>query len=178
VHKWRAGDYEAAAERGDLLPDDIVRSGIEPDAVLVVERNLLVGAGVQRMFNLMTGAGGTDYSATNARICVGDGSPAGTPPTVTNTDTDLACATGATHRYMQQVTSASNAIASGVCTESWIATFASGVANITAGWQEWAIDNGGASGTGAAVGLFNHKGVFLGTKGGTAWTITASVSIS
>lgn len=48
-------------------------------------------------------------------------------------------------------------------------------------WNEWAMDKGGASGSGAiATGdMFNHKGVSLGTKtSAAAWALVATITQS
>ena len=193
VRKYRQSDIEEAAREGLLrlqptwrqrrkghavayTSHDLDRLGIDPYDQVEAEHNLMVNGatntgGINTMLNLLIGgAGSTSYANGNARLCVGDGG--GSVPTAAATDTALAATS---NRYNQACQAASPSVASQVLTA--ISVFATGNANWA--WNEWGIDNGGSSGSGAASGLLNHKGVSLGTKtSASAWTATATITES
>jgi hypothetical protein len=164
----------------------MVAAGLRPYSVTEAEHNLEVYTGLNAMLRLLIGttvsAGGTNYANGSARLCVGDGG--GSVPTAAVGDTDLAAATGASHRYCNacdntypSVPSGGNNSASAVLTA--VATVASGNANFV--WNEWAMDKGGASSTAAIASgdMFNHKGVNLGTKtSASAWAFTVTITQS
>lgn len=163
---WRASQR---IERADL-----VKAGLDPFGPLVeAVGNLETYTGLNNMLRLLigttVGAGGTNYAFGTARLLVGTGG--GSVPTAAVTDTDLTASTGASNRYCQacdssypSVPNAGNNSASAVATA--VATIASGNGNFA--WNEWGMDSGGSSGTGAASGLFNHRGVALITKSSAA----------
>lgn len=170
LEKFDAGEIERAGlVSADL--ETLRRAGIRPYDVVQARDNVMVNGGINAMLTLLIGGGGTSYATANARIGVGDG--AGSVPTAAATDTDLTAVTGATHRQWAASTSSSEATQ--VLTV--VASFSSGVANFA--WNEWGIDNGVTAGTGAAVGLLNHKGVSLGTKTSSGvWVLTAAITES
>jgi hypothetical protein len=147
------------------------------------EYNLEVYTGINAYLNLAIGTSGsspTTYAHGNARLCVGNNG--GSAPSVAYTDTDLASATGGSNRYCNAadtgnptVPNGGNNSASAVLT--CVSTFASGNANFA--WYEMGMDSGGASGTGACSGLFNHLSGLIVTKASgyaLALTFTASQS--
>lgn len=150
VQKWHdSADFEA---------------GADPDEVFEDKGNLLLNAGITRMINLLTGAGGTAFNAANSRIGVGNSTTAAAAG-----QTDLQGAS----KYFKLVDSATP---SGQ-TVTWVATFASGDANFA--WEEWGIDNGSTSGSTVTAPLLNRKVAAMGTKGsGSTWTLTVTITIS
>lgn len=174
---------ERASQRVEAA--ELVAAGVGRFGPLVeADGNLETYTGLNNMLRLLigttVGSGGTNYANAIARLLVGDGG--GSVPTAAVTDTDLAATTGATHRYCQacdssypSVPNAGNNSASAILTA--VATVASGNGNFT--WNEWGMDSGTTSGTGAASGLFNHRGVNLITKtSNAAAVLTATVTQS
>jgi hypothetical protein len=151
IHKWdRTEDYEA---------------GKDPDRVEDYEGNILLTAGITRLLNLLTGAGGTAYNATNCRIGVGNSTTAAAVG-----QTDLQGAS----KYFKLVSSAPG-VSGNVVT--FTAAFGSGVANFT--WEEWGIDNGTTDGTTVVAPLLNRRVEAMGTKAsGSTWTVTATITVS
>jgi hypothetical protein len=163
--------------------DEMDALGITPFSLTEAEHNLEVYTGLNNMLRLLIGAsvsaGGTNYANGSARLCVGDGG--GTVPTAAVTDTTL---TATSNRYNQacdatypSVPSGGNNSASAILTAQ--STFPTGQGNFV--WNEWAMDKGGASGSGAIASgdMFNHKGVNLGTKtSAAAWALVATVTQS
>jgi hypothetical protein len=175
----------AIVERGieAVQADELDALGITPFSLTEAEHNLEVYTGLNNMLRLLIGAavsaGGTNYANGSARLCVGDGG--GTVPTAAVTDTAL---TATSNRYNQacdatypSVPSGGNNSASAILTAQ--STFPTGQANFV--WNEWAMDKGGSSGSGAIASgdMFNHKGVNLGTKtSAAAWALVATVTQS
>lgn len=187
VERFRQTDIEDAQRAGAIRVverDELVRAGLDVYSTTEAEHNLEVYQGLNNMLRLLIGAavsgGGTNYANGSARLLVGDGT--GSVPTPAVTDTDLAALTGASHRYCNacdstypSVPNGGNNSASAILTA--IATVASGNGNFE--WREWGMDSGGSSGTGAASGLFNHRGVDLGLKtSAAAWALTATITQS
>lgn len=132
----------------------------------VVAGNLLTTAGLQRLEDLLIGAGGQAYDNTHSRIGVSDttGSPA-------ITDTELF---GSSNRRWNTMNATYPSRAT--TTVTWQADFTSGQANWH--WQDWGIDNGTAGGTSATSPMLNHKAEDLGTKTTGTWTLSGAVTIS
>jgi len=140
-------------------------AGLEPDEIVEVDGNLLLNAGITRLGNLLVGAGGTAYNATNSRIGVGDSSTAAAAG-----QTDLQAAT---NKFWKLCSSATWSAQTG----TWVATFGSADANFV--WNEWGIDNGTVDGTTVTAPMLNRKVASLGTKAsGSTWQFTATVAIS
>jgi hypothetical protein len=150
IEKWHdTADFEA---------------GSEPDEVLEDRGNLLLNAGITRLINLLTGAGGTAYNAANSRIGVGNSTTAAAAG-----QTDLQGAS----KYFKLVDS----VTPSGQTITWVATFGSSDGNFA--WEEWGVDNGTASGATVTAPLLNRKVSAMGTKGsGSTWTITVTITIS
>jgi hypothetical protein len=150
VQKWHdSSDHEA---------------GLAPDEVLEMQGNLLLNAGITRLVNLLTGAGGTAYNAANSRIGVGNSTTAASAG-----QTDLQGAS----KYFKLVDS----VTPSGQTVTWVATFGSSDANFA--WEEWGVDNGSSSGATVTAPLLNRKVTSMGTKSsGSTWTLTVTVTIS
>jgi len=149
--------------------DADARLGRAPYARATAHGNLLLTAGITRLGNLLVGAGGTAFNATNSRIGVGDGV---TAPAIGNTD--LSAVAGSTHRWFQLVDATPS------CTTNVItfhATFASADGNFA--WNEFGTDNGTASGNTVTAPLLNRSvPSTLGTKTGGSWALTETITIS
>ena len=148
---------------------------VPPDRVVEQTLNLLVNVGIQRLEDLLIGAGGQAYTNTYARLGTGNGSG-----TAAAGDTDLSAAAGSANRWFQAMLATFPSRSAQTLT--FKSTFASADGNYA--WNEWGIDQGGAgtSTSGATVGapLLNHKtSAAMGTKAsGAAWDLTATLAIS
>ena len=132
----------------------------KPCEVIEMEGNLLLNEGIDEMWDLITGAGGTAYNNTNARIGVGNGT----------------AAAAATQTGLQGGSTAFKAIeASYPTSTSQKATFRSsfGSSEGNFAWEEWTVDNGAT-----ADKNLNRKVESLGTKSGGTWTLEVSVTLS
>lgn len=176
IQKWsyhdlrRSGLFDVIEQKVDGVPgmtgEELLLHGINPSDELTVVGNLLTTAGLTRLNNLLTGAGGQAWDATHSRIGTADATTAANVA-----DTDLG---GTSNKYFQLV-SATPSVSGGVTT--FVATF--GTANGNYAWQEWGVDQGTASGATVTATLLNHKIVSMGTKAsGASWTITATITIS
>jgi len=135
----------------------------KPYEVVQKEGNVLLNAGIDELWDLVTGAGGTAYSSANAHIGVGDSS----------------AAADASQTDLQGTNKKWNPMDAGYPTSTnqkatWRASFADGDANFT--WNEWGVCN--ASGTAAGGTLLNRKVENLGTKNGGTWQLTVEISLS
>lgn len=157
--KWSA-KWSVEKYKGDL-PTEKDREGIKPYEVLEGAGNLLLNAGIDELWDLITGVGGTEYNNANARIGVGNSNTAAVA-------TQTALIGGSTELKGMEATyplSTSQAI-------TFRASFGSSEGNFA--WQEWVVDNG----SGAAVCL-NRKVTSLGTKSsGTTWVFTVTITLS
>jgi len=140
---------------------------VTPDALYeVVETapNLFLTAGITEVLRLATATGSpTAFSASNARLCVGDSTTAAAAG-----QTDLQAST---NRFRQLVDAAPSVSGN---TVTFVATFAQGVANFP--WAEVAVAN--ASSGGAMWSRTVPAGT-LGTKTSAAtWVLNWSLSIS
>lgn len=133
-----------------------------------IDGNLLLNEGIQRLLDLLIGAGGVAYNAANSYIGVGASTTAEAA-----TQTDLQ--TTPFYKAMNATFPSRSSQ-----TVSWASDFTSAEANIA--WQEWSISAGAttASGAGFTVGTtnLNRKVQSLGTKSTGTWTLTAQVTIS
>lgn len=163
--------FEGVAEDPELryLDGSALRKyGIKPDDVVEFVGNLLTNAGVQRLEDLLIGAGGTAFNNANTRIGVGDNATAAAA-----TDTNLGV--GGSNRYWQLMDATFPSRASQTVT--FKSTFTGGTGNYP--WREWGIDNGSASSNAATAPLLNRKVIDLGTKVSTAtWALTTTLVIS
>lgn len=149
--------WEARATLRKWEDAEAHKSGAAPDETIDLGGNMLLTAGVTALWNLVTGAGGTAYDATNARLGVGEGATAATAG-----DTALVGPTTAFQVVDQAPAVSGNEV-------TFEATFGDGTAEFP--WNEWAVDNGTT--------LLNRKAVGMGTKAaGSTWTLTVTIAIS
>lgn len=155
----------------DGAPSDLLRSfGMVPDKIVVVPGNLLLNEGLQRLADLLIGAGGTAYNNANAFIGVGDSATAEAA-----SQTDLQAGTNHFYKGMNVTlpTRASQTI-------TWASDFTTTEANYV--WNEWSVSAGAtsASGSGFLIGTtnLNRKVTSLGTKTTGTWTLTAQITFS
>jgi hypothetical protein len=153
--KWTLEKY-----RGNL-PTDEDRKLFKPYEVINGEGNLLLNEGIDELWDLVTGAGGTAYNNANARIGVGNGNAAAVA-------TQTALQGGSTKLNAMEATyplSTSQAV-------TFRSSFGDGEAEFA--WEEWTIDNGAS-----ADKNLNRKVVSLGTKAsGATWVFTVTVTLS
>lgn len=138
-------------------------AGMPPIEVVRVEGNLLLNEGITEMLNLLIGAGGTAFSAANARIGVGDSDTAAAAA-----QTDLQAAVNKLYKAMD----ATYPQVAGQ-TVTFRATFTGAEANFV--WKEITVANS-ADGTGKNL---NRKVQDMGTKVSPAsWTASLSITVS
>lgn len=162
---WRIDKYD-----GEVTPEMIAAGEVKPAEVVNIEGNILTKAGINRMLDLLIGAGGQALNNANSRIGVGNGSTA-----VDDDDTDLSAAAGSSNR--QFVDSDATYPSRSGQTVTWVATFSTSQANFA--WNEFGIDAGTAAGTTVVAPLLNHKLISAGTKtSAQTWVATATLTIS
>jgi hypothetical protein len=151
-----------------------------PDRVVDAGHNLLTTVGLARITSLITGGGLQAMTNAQALAGVGDtntGAVAG--------NTDLAAATGSTHRYVMGVDATYPTVANGLITA--YATFTAANGNFA--WAEWAlgiatgaITPGTGSWTSVAATsavMLNRAVAALGTKVSPAvWTLQSTITLS
>jgi hypothetical protein len=98
VEKWSPDQVAWAQRRSGLVAPSGAELAelVRPDDLVEWEGNLLVNAGIQRLEDLLIGAGGQAFTNSWARIGVGDGTTAAAA-----SDTDLSAVAGSTHRWFQ-----------------------------------------------------------------------------
>ena len=171
IEKFGLGAVDYVRQRTGVSnpTGDLLRKYVAPYEVLDVEGNLITTAGLNRLTNLLIGAGAQALTSTAVRLGVGDDSTAAAVG-----DTDLS--TGA-NQYYRVMDSTYPQQADGVVT--FKATFGTGDANFA--WNCWGIDvvtdTVTSSGNVAAL-LFNRKVASLGTKSSGTWTLTNTVTFS
>jgi len=145
---------------------------LEPYETVEAAGNLLTTAGLQRLTNLLIGAGGTALTNTTARLGVGNSSTAAAVG-----QTDLQAAAGAANRYFMPQDATYPTAVNGVVTLK--STWATGDGNFV--WAEWCSDIGTATVTaGATVNalMLNRAVQALGTKASGSWVLTSTITIS
>lgn len=145
---------------------------VKPYETVVAPGNLLTTAGLQRLTNLLIGAGGQAVTNTAARLGVGNSSTAAAVG-----QTDLQAAAGSTNRWFQPMDATFPTAVNGVVT--FRSTYATGDANFV--WAEWGVDVGTPTVTaGATVSalLLNRAVQALGTKASGSWVLTSTITIS
>lgn len=158
----------------DGVPSDILLDVVGvPDRILVVEGNLLLNEGLQRLRDLLVVAGGTGYNNANAYIGVGD-----TNTAEAASQTELQATQNAANRFYKAMNATFPTTSGQGAT--WAADFTSGEANFA--WAEWTVCAGAttASGSGFLVGTtnLNRKVQSLGTKATGTWTLSATITFS
>jgi hypothetical protein len=155
---WRDADRMAEFE-----------AEFEPYEVVDMPGNLLMNAGIQRMLDLLIGAGGQALNNTHARLGVGNSSTAAAA-----SQTDLQAAAGSTNRWFQLMDATYPSRASQTLT--FQATFGSSDGNFT--WNEWCIDAGTANANTVTAPMLNRKVENLGTKTTGTWVLQVTITIS
>ncbi len=138
-------------------------AGFEPDEVLCDSQNIILDTGANEMLKLITGTGGTAFSAANAYIYVG------TSSTAENASQGGILATGNNRAYAGMdvgypVVNGRQMI--------YRASFGDSSANFA--WNEASIVNG----TGANAVAMNRKVSNMGTKSTGTWTLQITVSLT
>jgi len=157
VGRYRVDKYLGAQQPGSPDPSALYE-------VVETAPNLFLTAGITEVLRLATTTGTpTSFSASNARLCVGDST---TPAAAGQTDLQAS-----TNRFRQLVDAAPSVSGN---TVTFVATFAQGVANFA--WAEIGVAN--ASSGGAMWSRTVPAGT-LGTKTSAAtWVLNWSLSIS
>lgn len=162
-----------ARKTGILAPNGAdLAQFVKPYETVVAQGNLLTTAGLQRLTNLLIGAGGQALTNTAARLGVGNSSTAAVVG-----QTDLQAAAGSANRWFQPMDATFPTAVNGVVTLK--STFATGDANFV--WAEWGSDIGTptvAAGNTVAATLLNRAVQALGTKASGSWVLTASITIT
>lgn len=177
VDKWSPDQVGWCQRRSGIMSPSSAELGLivgRPDEVTEWEGNLLCNGGIQRMLDLLIGAGGQAMTNTWARLGVGNGAG-----TAAAGDTDLSASAGTSNRFFGAMLATFPSRSAQ--TLSFKSDYATGDANFA--WNEWGVDNGGAGAStqGATVGapLLNHKtSAALGTKASGVWTLTATVAVT
>jgi hypothetical protein len=175
VDKYDDDQTAWVARRSGLLTpkgSDFEAAKVRPYETVEVVGNLLTTAGLQRLTNLLIGAGGTALTNTTARIGVGDSSTAAAVG-----QTDLQAAAGSTHRWFQVMDATFPTAVNGLVTLR--ATFATGDGNFV--WAEVCSDIGTAtvtSGNTVNATMLNRFVQALGTKASGSWVLTETITLS
>lgn len=153
--------WEATAWVEKYRGDEAFEEGATPYEVTEPVHNMLMTAGVNQLWTIVTGQGGTTYSATNCYMGVGDSTT-----TAAATQTDLQATT---NKLRKQITAAPTISAN---TTTFSTTFGTSDGNFA--WNEIGIFNASAAGT-----MLNRFVTSLGTKSSSAsWTINVAVTIA
>lgn len=131
-----------------------------PYEVIESEPNLMLTAGAGLMWSLVTGAGGSALNATNAHLCVGNGTTAASAG-----QTDLQGAS-----KFRKLVSATPSLSTNQA--AFVATFTTAEANFA--WEEAGVANASSGGT-----LVNRFLQAFGTKTSAAqWVLTVTLSLA
>lgn len=129
----------------------------------VVDGNILVNAGINAMWTLVAGTGGTKFDNSNAYLGVGDSSTAASAG-----QTDLQASTNKLRKAMN----VSYPTYGTSQKATWQSDFGSSEANYA--WEEFAVFNASSSGT-----MLNRKVSAQGTKtAGQTWTLSLEITLS
>lgn len=147
---WKLEKFHGAAE-GD------------PYEVIEGDGNILVNAGINALWTLVAGTGGTKFDSTNAYIGVGDSTTAAAAG-----QTDLQAATNKLRKGMD----ASYPTYGTSQKATWKSTFGTSEANFA--WNEWGIFNASSAGT-----MLNRKVNAFGSKtSAESWALTVDVTLA
>lgn len=145
--------------------------GVPDIDVIEVPGNLGLNEGIDRLLDLLIGAGGTAFNNANSYIGVGD-----TNTAAAASQTELQATQNAANRFYKGM-NATFPVRTAESVE-WKADFTTSEANFA--WAEWTIAAGAttASGSGFLVGTtnLNRKVQSLGTKTTGTWTMSGTVS--
>jgi len=165
IAQWKC-QYRLEKRNGDInackTPEERLKFLKEtvPYEIIEGEGNLMLNEGIDEMWDLVTGAGGTTYNNTNARIGVGNGTTAAS-----------AGQTG-----LQGASTAFKGMETGYPTStSQKVTFKSSFGDTEANfaWEEWTVDNGSTPDKN-----LNRKVESLGTKSTGTWTLEVDITLS
>jgi hypothetical protein len=152
------------ARRGALIDDLIEKNRSKFLGVKEVEGNLLLNAGINQIWCLVCGTGGTQWTNALAYMAVGISTVAENATQAALGGTGTAGSATATMDATYPTYGTSQLA-------TWRATFGTAVANFA--WNEIAVLNG-AAGT-----LMNRKVSAMGTKAsGTTWVATLQITLS
>lgn len=161
----------SAGYKGVWVPEaELARLGLKADDEFYAGSNLLMTAGVTRIWNLVTNQGATQaLDATHTRVGVSDNAGA---LTLAAGNTDLG---GTTNKFFNMVDAAATVSTN---TNKWTSTFATGNGNYA--WQDWGVDAGNtANGATVAALLLNRVVANLGTKTvAAAWAFSVTLSLA
>jgi hypothetical protein len=164
------------------LAADFDAFGADPDSILEVDGNILVGGGLAMLTNAIIAGSYDPLTSTRSFVGVGDSSTA-----AATAQTDLSAVT---NKYYNVHDSNPTRVTTSVTNDTVqsTSTFTSGVANWA--WQEWAwftttttsITPGVGPLSGITTGtetMYNRKVASMGTKTvGANWVLTTSVQFS
>ncbi len=183
TQKYDVAPYRAAQAQGIQPGTTYPLFSVAPRSLFRSTGNILTIGGADLLWlGLRTGLSGTSglantrYDNTNAGIIVGDSTQS-----VVNTRTEVAAATGATHRYTKgmDATYPTHTTGTGSSTTQKIlyrATFSSSQANFA--WKEWGIKNRVQQSLNSGR-LLNYNTTAQGTKVSTAiWQFTITLSLA
>ncbi len=124
------------------------------------EGNCLLNAGIDEMWDLITGASANHFDSSSARLGVGDSNAAAQA-----TQTDLQATTNKTYKAMDSgyPTTTNQKI-------TLKASFGSSEANYA--WNEWVVKHG------TSAVCLNRKVEALGTKTSGTWTLEVTITLS
>ena len=159
THKtlWRLEKFNAKDGR------EVDEKGLKPFETKEIEMNMLVNAGINEIWTLVAGTGGTQFDSSNAYLGVGDSSTAESA-----TQTDLQAATNKLRKAMN-----SGYPTYGTSQKvTYQADFGSSEANFA--WNEFGVFNASSGGD-----MMNRKVSSQGTKtSGQTWRLTLEITLS
>ena len=132
----------------------------KPYEVIEGEGNCLLNAGIDEMWDLITGDSANHFNNASAQIGVGDSNTAAAA-----TQTDLQAATNKTYKGMESGYPTSTSQKA-----TFKASFGASEANYT--WNEWVVKQA------SSAKCLNRKVDALGTKSSGTWTLEVSVTLS
>jgi hypothetical protein len=162
VHKFKGDQHDASIKQhGEIKSlEDAFARGLKPYEVFEHEGNVLLNAGINQIWSLVCGTGGTQFG-TSSLMCVGTSTTGATATQAALVGTGTAGSATATMVASYPLYGSSQLA-------SWQGSFGTGVAN-------WAWNEIGVS---AGV-LLNRLVQSMGTKAsGTTWVATLQITLS
>jgi len=165
-HEHRGRVYKAAHLEG--LPISYLRENFELKEALAFQGNVLLDEGINELFTLIAGTGGTQFAHANSYMGVGDDATA-----ADHEQTGLLGAANAGAHKLYVAIDESYPTYGTAQKATWRSTFASADANFH--WQEITVANGADN---AAKNL-NRKVQDMGTKAsGSTWVATLEITLT
>jgi hypothetical protein len=149
------------------MTDEDLAAGMSPYDSCTIDGNILTVSGVQEMWRLITGIGGTTFGSGNAKLYVGSGTTA-----ASSSDTDLVAGSASAGKTAVAQDTGFPTIAGNTVT--YRSTFGSTSGNHD--WQEVGVING-ALPISSSVILLNRKLSSLGTKTTGSWQLSLSIQL-